>query len=183
MGSGAEIAIWLLDKTADMAIGVFATFLGVLVLYRVARVPVKFDDRIQVSSRNGRLEHHLRFAPWRRWVRSEIKVTARLRVAVRGRASWIPIPLSTTVYSDARRRAASSPRQLWCTPRLLVEEIDWKRHMPRQMRTPRDRKDLESILRSLNARLVVTVETESHIFGVKHVSVHRYWAEDLRLRT
>lgn len=172
--------LWFLgDKVIDLAIGVIATFLGVMLVYLATKPKVLFDENLSYSlNPDGRTRRYrIRMNPAKRWPRIHMRVSVALVVPGKHRSVDVPIPLSGDEWLNARR--SKRPGLYWATPRLRLAEIEWRRYLPHGTATPRARKDLPAMMRELNAKLQVTVQAESTIFAVRRVSKHWYLADQI----
>ncbi|MBH0053619.1 hypothetical protein I6E74_05460 [Salinibacterium sp. SWN139] len=167
------------DKLLDIPLGLATTFIGIYLVYLSARPRVEFNNVIGASHRrheNRRYRIILRVNN-RLLPVTYLQVRAALNVASPGRQTAVPIPLSRDTWFGVRRPKKSS---LWnATPRLLLDEIDWCRHLPPRLSPPKYGKNLEVIMRDLNADLIVTVLATSAVFGVSKVYRHVYTFKDI----
>jgi hypothetical protein len=168
------------DKLIDVALGLITTFLGIFLVYVTARPRVEFNPLLRVSRRRSGEDRYRigirvknRFLPV-----THLEVRAHFLVKFDKRETMIPIPLSRSEWFDLRQPAGVLD---WnAVPRLVLDEVDWARHLPPERRRPSSRKKVEDIMQELDATLSVTVLATSAVFGVSKVFNTSYVEADIR---
>ena len=137
----------MLNIAIDSGVGVLSTFCAALLVYAVARPRFAFDPNLQVTRRakNDRYGFRIRNSGMIRIL--SLRTEAFLIVSG-GRGTSIPIPLSRDTWTNIRRSESWRP-----APRLLMNEIAWKRHLPYGS-TPKSKR-LEDVMTELNAMLYI----------------------------
>lgn len=168
---------YLLDKILDVGLGIVTTFLGIVVIYGIARPSIELGAAVG-ASRQGRATRY------RVTVRSRgtlplasMRIIAGINVKYEKRTTTVPVPLSRSEWTGLRRR-----KKGWhAVPRLLLSEVQWKRHLPPSVRVPRRlRSSLPELLEFLDGELVITVISTSEAFGVTTTKRRRYSRGDVR---
>ena len=171
--------IIIFDKLIDVALGLVTTFAGIFLVYATARPRVEFDSKLRVSRRRSGQDRYRagirvknRLLPV-----THLEVRAHFRVRFEQRETMIPVPLSRSEWFDLRQ--PPGVRDWNAVPRLVLDEIDWDRHLPPERSRAVSRVKVEDIMRELDAKLFVTVLATSAVFGVSKVFRTSYVAADI----
>lgn len=168
----------LVGTLYDIGVGLVTTFLGIFVVYVFARPRILFSERVIVSRRqSGKDRYRIRFKTLNRFLPVvHLQVKAWVSIPTPGRATSVPVPLSREEWFEVR-----SPRSVkkWtAVPRLLLDEIAWRRHLPPEISTPGTGQSIEDYLRDRDARIIVTVLATSAVFSVSCAHRQSYrWAD------
>lgn len=164
---------WMLNIAVDVGVGIFSTFCAVLLVYAIARPRFAFDPNMRVTRRATGDRYGVRIR--NSGVIPILTLRAEAFLILRGgRGTSVPIPLSRDTWTNIRRAQSWRP-----APRLLMEEINWKRHLPHRS-APRGSR-LEDVMIELDAKLFVRVTAVSSIFSVAVVRHHAYGPGDREL--
>jgi hypothetical protein len=171
---------WWVERLIDVPFGIATTFLGILLVYLVARPRVKFDSAMQVTQGSRTEKSPSRYGVRLKgdgWIPIlELKVTVFLQVKGPVRMTSIPVPLSRDTWVNVRRNR--EPDKWRASPRLLIDQIDWKGHLPSRLSRPKTGTSLQTILKDLNATLFVRVTASSVVFAVSSVSTKTYESDE-----
>lgn len=165
---------------ADLVVGVIGAFLGVLAIYAVAKPRLEFGRKFGVSVRP---DSSRRFRVKVRSTNRHLQVTSltvisHFSIARFGRGTSIPVPLSRSEWFGVR---SSRNSKAWAaTPRLRLENIAWRDHLPNDMAPP-TQDDLSTIFDELDAKLFVTVIASSAVFGVTTVERRSYTRDNFEI--
>ncbi|MBD8661495.1 hypothetical protein IFT72_15000 [Frigoribacterium sp. CFBP 8754] len=165
----------VLDKLVDVVVGIGTTVLGILIVYAIARPRVEFAQSVQLERRPG-------FDRYGLLIRGTgivriMTMRAEVFLQVPGRRhTSVPIPLSRDTWTNVRRN-----RRRWrAAPRLLLNEVDWARHLPGRVLPPGSMGQLETVMENMNAKLFVRITATSNIFSVTTVRTRRYSFVEVR---
>ena len=160
----------------DVAVGIVSTVIGVIITYWIARPWIQLDPVIRsYSDTRGRTYFRVR-ARSLGFIRLT-HVNVVVAVSVRGphRTSGVPVPLSKAEWLGESRRAKT-----WSfTPRLLLDEVHWKRHLPSGIEPPPTPSDLPGALSAVGGRVFVTVIATSAVFAVSAVRKRYYDIDEI----
>lgn len=159
----------------DAIVGLVTTIVGVLLTFWAFAPKIRFDDNVRSVRRGERIFYRVRLRNAARLPLYNVEVTAYFLVRGPARSTSVPVPLSTGHHQVLRRQRRGS----WQTPRLLLDEVNWARHLPATQRALEDPTDLRAVLEAYEARLIVEVSGSSAIFGVTGAKVARYSASQL----
>lgn len=164
---------WVGGILTDLVVGIIATFFAILLVYALARPRLGFDTSMQVTRRAMGDRYGVQVRNSGRIPILTMRAEAFL-ILDAGRGATVPIPLSREIWSNVRR--ADSWR---ASPRLLIDEINWSRHLPHLPHPSSTR--LEEAMSELGAKLYVRVTASSSIFSVTVVKFHAYTPADWEL--
>lgn len=150
----------------DAILSLPLTVAGIFFTYLMARPRIKFDHLVRRSRRPyGDDRFRIRLKAKNHYLRvSHLQVEAALRIKRNGRHTSIPVPLSRSEWFSVRE---PRDKDKWnFAPRLLLDEVEWARHLPPGMGPPMESGDLPSVMREIDAKLTVYVLATSSIFGI-----------------
>lgn len=167
---------WAGGVLADLIIGTIAAFCAILLVYALARPRLQFDTNMQVTrlAKGDRYGVRVRNSGRIPILTMRAEAFLILNVLNASRSTAVPIPLSRDTWSNVRR--ADSWR---ASPRLLIDEINWSRHLPHSQYPSTSR--LEEVMSELGAKLYVRVTASSSIFSVAVVKFYAYAPADWEL--
>ncbi|GAA1661623.1 hypothetical protein [Microbacterium lacus] len=168
---------FVVDKGADLAVGLVATVFGIITVFLIARPRIEFADSIVLSTNpDGSLRYGVRVRPRSRLLElTDLRLSAYVKFGTPGKTTSVPVPLSRDHWSKVRRLG---DEQRWtASPQLFLREVHWRRHLTRTA-PPRRSAALMDILSERNGRLVIEVTAVSAIFSVTTVSRKEYTASD-----
>ena len=184
---------WIADKLLDVGIGLLSTFLGILLVYLLAKPRIEFDEIINRTRAYSALKSPRRSVLFRSKTPKNVRYGVRLRNKGRIRIqtmsveAWlnipnsirhtsIPVPLSRTVWTNF-----AQTKGLWrASPKFLLRHIDWSRNLPEHLSPPRRDASLEEIMRLYNATLFVRATATSTLFAVTVIRSRKYRVPDIR---
>lgn len=179
IGGAVDTGAWvLLDKTVDVALGIVATFLGVVLVYLTTRPRIGIENVVRekrLTSRRPRVRYNIRARNTGLTRIMEMRASAILVFAGENRFISIPVPLSRDLWTNVKRTTSFR-----ATPRLVIDEVAWDRYVNKPTAKRLRRMSLPEIMRVLDARIYFRITAVSSVFGVANVTTRRFTADDVR---
>jgi hypothetical protein len=166
----------LLNKVIDVGVAIVSTVLGIILIFAAAQPRVEFGDVVSRSRRGKGLRYGLQIRGLGRIPIQEMRVYAALLVPT-VRQTTVFVPLSRDLWTNVRRR---KNKEKWrAVPRLLLDDVEWKKVLPPGLPRPKKGAQLEEVMRTLNADLLVRVTATSFLFAVTAIRIRRYSVDEI----